>query len=1212
VCRAPSKNAFCIALDRIRAERNDALEDRLAGAAWAKLRREELPPCRAESGAFMNPTEWVRVFEHPYQNIKSVQETHGCLLPTAVNVPPYSTFAVPFAWMLRRNQKPIQETLPDPLPSDQDPPFHSPWVFGADRQRAVADLMFNRLTDGDSLVFFYCKEGQPLGDSLPRLVVGIGRLIKCSQLLEYRSDKKHTYPLWDRLIQHSIRPEATDGFLLPYHDYLQPTGDDAEDARRLELFKEIAVPVDSAVVGSFSYAAELVRADAGLTVLTSCLDAVRKVRAHGIAQGRWAEREEWLNQQISALWRERGAFPGVGAALEAFGLRMGTTLTFEMLASGMVGVEDDPWPVLDAIFRGKKRPPRREYATDIDALRKDWDSLPDERRSLLKLLSRFDLTSDQAKRWFVERRRARATLGNVDDHEILRNPYRISELDLGEEESGTVSVGVIDRGLLPDDTVAARHPVPLPSSVTSVSDWRRVRAAMVTVLRRAASNGDALLSVAETLQRVEKIDLTRILEVAEDWVAAHESDLLGVIDRVPVTVAGPDDQPPKTVAALQLTDVHLREVALGKILKATAARHLPPVKADWQALLVEAIGKAGGAFDRNNPRHVAALAEQAAALEKVTSRKLSALVGRAGTGKTSVLGALQSCEPIAKDGILLLAPTGKARVRLTKATRAEAMTIAQFLYGQERYDGARQRVLFAGPRKYRKQKTVVIDECSMLTLDMLYAVLEALDRAHVQRLILVGDPNQLPPIGIGRPFADLVSMLGASGEKPANVTSDLSGALARLTVEVRAVAGEPSDALRLASWFTREQQPIDADRVLSDLELGSSFNDLRIRFWKTTEELHAALLDEFRDLGVQNDRDVAGFNRALGFNDKGWVEFDKPDGVENFQILSPVRMHPYGVYDINRWVQRSFRADRLDRARDRWGTSLGDEEIVVGDKVIQIRNQTRNAYDGNASDQHYLANGEIGTVATGKSGFLNVVFAGRPDLRFGYRGSDFPGGSGPLELAYALTVHKAQGSEFKKVFAILPKRTRLLSRELLYTALTRSRERLVLLIEGDDPSVLYDLSTPERSETARRNTNLFQPTIRERTDEVPYAEHLIHRAEKGHMVRSKSELVIANLLFRMGLKDKYEYERPYDGTTVPGRLRPDFTFTDAGGDPILWEHLGMLHREDYRRAWEWKKDWYVRNGYVEGQTLFWTRDDERGGLNSEEIRRVAEQIAELL
>ena len=319
-------------------------------------------------------------------------------------------------------------------------------------------------------------------------------------------------------------------------------------------------------------------------------------------------------------------------------------------------------------------------------------------------------------------------------------------------------------------------------------------------------------------------------------------------------------------------------------------------------------------------------------------------------------------------------------------------------------------------------------------------------------------------------------------------------------------------------------------------------------------------------------------------------------------------MHPHGVHELNRWVQHRFRGKELQASTNPWAVSLGDENIVKKDKVIQIRNQIRKSfhYERKIEEKHYLANGEVGLVGPGKYPWLNVVFAGRAGLSFGYSGRDFPGGFGPLELAYALTVHKAQGSEFRKVFVVLPKSSRLLSRELLYTALTRSRDQLVLLLEGDNASPLFDLSRPERSETARRNTNLFQGIIRAGDDAIPYAENLIHRTEKGHLVRSKSELVIANMLYQLGID--YEYERVCEGTAEPGRLRPDFSFVTPDGDLLIWEHLGMLQREDYRRGWEWKKSWYEKNGLKTDQTLFTSRDDERGGLDSEALKATALSI----
>jgi hypothetical protein len=363
-----------------------------------------------------------------------------------------------------------------------------------------------------------------------------------------------------------------------------------------------------------------------------------------------------------------------------------------------------------------------------------------------------------------------------------------------------------------------------------------------------------------------------------------------------------------------------------------------------------------------------------------------------------------------------------------------------------------------------------------------------------------------------------------------------------------------------------------------------------------------------KHLGLDHPSDVTGFNDALGLDEDGRVRYDDPDGAENFQLLSPVRMRPHGVLELNRRIQRRFRAREIADAMNPWATSLGDEGIVLRDKVIQLRNGMRRGYDGNGQVEEYLANGEVGVVASDNNKWLNVAFAGRPNLSFGYQSWEFPGGSGPLQLAYALTVHKAQGSDFDRVFVVLPRHSRLLSRELVYTALTRARGKLVLLIEGEDSAGLYDVSRPERSETMRRNTNLFHAVVRESADDAPYAENLIHRTLKGHMVRSKSELVIANMLHSRGLDERYEYERKIVGDFREGTLRPDFSFVDAAGDLILWEHLGMLKKPKYKSDWEWKRQWYLDNGFVEGKTLFTTQDDAKGGLDSRPLEAVIAEI----
>jgi hypothetical protein len=1204
VCKSPISNSYCMDLERIRGERDDAVEIRFAGKQFADVPVDLLPPCKAESAAFMNPEPWTRVVEHPYADNPKTEKTHGHLLKTSLSVNRYSTFAVPFYWMLREHQEEIEESLPKTLPPDDESPFPSPWVFSRQRQEALCDLFFGRLLAGKSLVFFYTKGGHPLDEAYSRLVVGVGRIQTISPILRYESKKPaETYPLWDRLFSHSIRPEGADGLLFPYHEYLETTGDPEEDARRKGLLSDIAVVPEAVDVMAFSYAGEHATPDVALSTLTKCLESVRRIREHGVATGPWEKREEWLNAQIAAAWGDRGVFPGAGSALEALGMRLGTSLVLELMSRGEIGSKDDPWPVLDAILTGKKSPPQKAYAGDLKAVAATWKSLPAQRRKLLLLLSRFSLSTVQVKRWFEPSLRAKATRCSVTDAAIIDNPYRIAELDLGDEDY-PVSVTTIDRGLLPDATVAAAHPVDPPSRIESSLDRRRVRAALVSVLRRASESGDSLLTETEALTALGSLSLARPCVVPSDWLIGNEEHLAEEVNRVEVLLD------PKTDArdlCLQLSDVGRREARLRELLSARAKADLPTLGEKWTDLLVKAIEEGGAQVDANNPRHAAALTEQAGALERVTTRKLAVLVGRAGTGKTTVLGGLLKSDKLRKDGVLFLAPTGKARVRLAQKANASAMTVAQFLYSLKRYDGFRQRPLFDGKELYRRERTVVVDECSMLTMDDLLATLLALDLGHVLRIVLVGDPNQLPPIGVGRPFADLVAHLDEAADKK----EPAGKALARLTVELRTAAGAPSDTLRLASWFTREPQPVDADRVLSDIELGTALNDLHICYWRTPRELYSGIEEQFvARLGLRDVEDVKGFNAALGLTEEGWVPYNDHDGCEKFQLLSPVRLNPHGVHELNRWIQRRYRAARLRAARQPWGMRLGDEEIVWSDKVILTRNGIRDGWNGKTKQkiEEYLANGEIGVAcpATGeaKNKFLNVAFANRPDVRFGFGRWNFGQDSAPLELAYALTVHKAQGSEFGFVFVIIPKRTRFLSRELMYTALTRSQRGLVLFIEGSDGSGLFDLSRPQNSETARRNTNLFRSGVRREADDFPYAAHLVHRTPKGEMVQSKSELAIATYLDENGLP--YQYNRPLEGTMAPGRVRPDFTFTNDAGDLILWEHLGMLDRDDYQRGWAWKKEWYSKNGFELGKNLFTT--EEGPGLDMSKVAEIAKGV----
>jgi hypothetical protein len=187
-----------------------------------------------------------------------------------------------------------------------------------------------------------------------------------------------------------------------------------------------------------------------------------------------------------------------------------------------------------------------------------------------------------------------------------------------------------------------------------------------------------------------------------------------------------------------------------------------------------------------------------------------------------------------------------------------------------------------------------------------------------------------------------------------------------------------------------------------------------------------------------------------------------------------------------------------------------------------------------------------------------------------------------LELAYAVSIHKAQGSEFDRVYFVVPKHKQtLLSRELFYTALTRAARHCTLLIE-EDISPLLSMRRLERSHLLRINASLF--SFRPVPDDLRtlggwYQEGKIHSTLTEYMVRSKSEVIIANLLFDREIP--FEYEAPLfapDGTFY----LPDFTIKWQGQD-WYWEHLGRLEDEDYRNHWETKRTWY--DGHFPGRLV---------------------------
>ena len=1215
ICTDPLANGACLRLGRIAEGRNDSREVSLAGKSWADIPEADLPPCSAEHAGFMSSHDRQVTKRHPYA---AWNEVYRKFQPTSYELPAYSTDCVPFRWMLRKSAVEISDEYQLPYEAqleaavDREASLNAPsWVQHAKNQQLLLDTFFSAVVPERSLCFVYAKES-PLSNDPRRILIGVGRVLHAEQTIPYiQHGDGFGSVLWERVIRHSIRPSMEDGFLLPYHELLQMSGEDGLDPEQFAVF----VPEESGI--EFSYASEHVSHDTALSLLLALDRAVERVAP--VVSGRWADVRRWLSARVGEVWEARGPCPGLGAALTAFGIHEGVLLAFAVQSS--IGDNEDPWPVVDAWLRDPASDPGASARVSA-TMSKTWAAIPEERRSLLRLLSRFDLTADQATRLYQQTERAKAGIA-LSDAELLASPYLIYERDRIAVEP--VAIGVVDRGVFPDDRVRHAHPLPEPSRVDDPVDPRRVRALVIDVLERAAVSGDSVWSQARVVQDIRDQPLQPGCPVGLDVMAVCAESLTPEVGTVAMANGDPAYQLIRLVQARQAISRQVNRRRAGAPLK---------VDADWRSVIDAELPEMP--VDDDGDEELARR-EKAAALEVLATSRLSVLIGAAGTGKTTLLRALSTLPAVASGGLLLLAPTGKARVRMQDTIGREsgstAQTLAQLLVRIDRYDGETGRYHRSDHDRISAARTVIVDESSMLTEEALDALFDGIE--GFDRLIFVGDPRQLPPIGVGRPFVDIVQHLreqcGAVG------FPRVGPSYAELTIPRRQIgnAGDSDRAdLLLAEWFAGGEPSPGADEVWERLSDGKDLGTISVRHWRTSSELdgllRSALASGVPQMATAEDTD--GFQLSYGgkrVGDHIYFNLGAAATAEDWQVLSPVRASGGGVNELNRLLQRSYRERALDLARNKDGNArripkpAGPQEIVYGDKVINIRNGSRRHYFPELQNAlEYVANGEIGVITgpfrgRGKHTPLNrleVEFSTQRGTAYKFWLNELGGDdSNPvLELAYAVTIHKSQGSEFGQTFVVLPNPCRVLSRELLYTALTRQRDHVTVLMQGD----LADLkaySSATYSETAARLTNLFNAPSPVEVDGRFLEAGLIHKTRKGITVRSKSEVIIADLLFSKQID--FQYERPL--IVADGSWRsPDFTIDDdTTGRTIYWEHLGMLQRPSYRRKWAAKLAWYKNHGILPDElgggpngTLVTTEDGEDGSISSADIEALVDAL----
>ena len=419
---------------------------------------------------------------------------------------------------------------------------------------------------------------------------------------------------------------------------------------------------------------------------------------------------------------------------------------------------------------------------------------------------------------------------------------------------------------------------------------------------------------------------------------------------------------------------------------------------------------------------------QAEAVRQAATHGLFILTGGPGTGKTTTIRAMISYFVGEGYDIFLAAPTGRAAKRMSETTGYEAKTIHRMLEVNGAMSEAEESAKQIGGMFERNETNpleadvIIIDEMSMVDITLLYALLKAVGAGT--RLILVGDVNQLPSVG------------------PGNVLRDI-------------IASECFPVVTLQKIFRQASQ-----------------SDIVVNAHKINDGEHIALDNKSKDFFLlkRYDADVI-INVMLQL-----VKQKMPRYVDatsyDIQVLTPTRKGLLGVERLNTILQQYLNPP----AKQKKEHQVGDRIFREGDKVMQIRNnyqmewEIRSRY-GLAIDKGLgVFNGDVGIIQeiNDYSSTVSVLYDENRLVQYPFKGLD------ELELAYAITIHKSQGSEYPAVVVpLLPGPRMLMNRNLLYTAVTRARKCITIV--GDE-NVFYQMVD---NTTQQRRYSGLQERIKE-------------------------------------------------------------------------------------------------------------------------------------
>jgi len=1055
------------------------------------------------------------------------------------------------------------------------------------------------LKKGKSIVFFYANYSNPITADYHRyLLLGAGIVKETKEpqkynipktLLEITRNQPRMANMPETAWQFQILLDPDTVFVLPYHEYLNLIDKEKDESASNELWKkldEVAIQIEEpTIIYNFKYVSKHLEHDKALYLLYLMRQSIRRMKSHNLVDySLIREIEQKIDKMLAQAWKQRGKYPGFRNALFVV---LSHDFDKEDLKEIVPQIEkyvNENYESLEEFFEDLeevKHSVPSNITRTLRILRKNKDRL--------EFLSLFDFSIVQFEN--IERLIGRFGLNTVkaNPYIILENyqfdfqdSWNINECDYG------VGIYQIDMALIPDPKYADWETAPYDARSPE-----RLRALITKILYDSADQeGNSCLTRKEILDRIQNYPLyyiTENLKVDQSLLSQYEKQPIFKEKFLIIEDPLKDEVVYQLKTMKEIEDII--EDFIGKMLKK---------KYSVDAKIVEdIINKELDSFE--DKLQFIDINERRNLYANSLKNGLFVITGKAGSGKTqAVINLITKFLENRKLPIFVFTPTGKAnlviRNRLKKLgldniSYIKYYTIHRFLY-RAIFDFYREQVtrraeilrlghmienLLDGRlevlddfRKLVKSwsftpRVVIIDEASMVDEVLLALLFSMMNAEILEHLILVGDERQLPPIGVGRPFVDLIFYLKQKGLETnfINLKSNLRF--------------DPSTSLGIFSdLFSGKEAPSPAEII--DV-INRKDESLEIYYFGNATELREIIKQILTQAGCVNISNSIFDMFTEIFESEGKLNLDK------VQIITPQRIGDYGSMGINRNIVLEGTIQYSPNTK-----LICEENIyfpVKGKRVLG------------------LANGSIGYIRSdGKVHFddleeLSKDYGYENVQKLRYRISsevyDPLKTERKIDLGYAITVHKSQGSDFDHVIFVLSKVSPFITRELLYTAFTRPRVKLHLVIHEDlkDDLTLDLLRAFGESLVEKRKTLLFGHKT------SPFKPYRLTLKDKTIIeVDSKIEWIIAKLLDEMNIKFEYGIEDFLHSHHV----KPDFRI--YVNDKIYYiEHLGRMDNVGYRERWLKKFEIYKNLGIA--GILITTSE-------SEEITDVEENIKKMI